>query len=510
MGLFDFFTQQSVLVKPIGEPIDGDTFDAQVLNGVKVKDPKTGQPTDRIRIRLNGCDAPESKHLYGDDQYGQPYGDEAGQHLAEFLNSAETIEARLLSTRYDRYNADITLKQMNGQEKDLAELMISAGSAWHAQPPYDTAKQRELMSKARGDKLGLWGLDTSVNGQPQQPWVYRDTKGKDFKSSITVKVIDGTTGREIPLSDPDLIIQCGSLKGSPLLLRNGTEQRITVRKKGYQAGAEVVTVSGEKTIEIKISPETPSSPTDEKESGPSKKTKDTEDSKTPGKAQPGRRPVSRPPLEDFVGNATDDFGASPEDVQYFTSAQVKLYIGNVWLDELSSIQFACQSNEVPLYGYCSRYADAYGEGRSLVQGQLTLNYTADWYLITVLDNYRKQLKNSQYSPEKQAAIARTAELLRKGQNLTGSEEDELSVLMAAVPYNALPSVKDLVKTPSRKGYDNAVYRQMVFNMVLQFGDGDHRTIRRLEACRLISNEQIIDQSGQTIFDSYGFVARRLK
>ena len=44
---------------------------------------------------------------------------------------------------------------------------------------------------------------------------------------------------------------------------------------------------------------------------------------------------------------------------YYTSAQTRMYIGDVFIDELNSIEWGLNHNVVPLYGYCSRDADAY-------------------------------------------------------------------------------------------------------------------------------------------------------
>ena len=72
---------------------------------------------------------------------------------------------------------------------------------------------------------------------------------------------------------------------------------------------------------------------------------------------------------------------------YFTSAQTKMYIGNLFIDEMVSIEWSIQENSVPVFGYNSRFADAYAQGRSLIQGQIMLNYTAPWYLGVALQNH---------------------------------------------------------------------------------------------------------------------------
>jgi hypothetical protein len=55
-------------------------------------------------------------------------------------------------------------------------------------------------------------------------------------------------------------------------------------------------------------------------------------------------------------------------------------------DELDSVQFVLQDNKIPIYPYMGRYFAAIGQGRSLVQGQIAINFISEGYLYAVLDN----------------------------------------------------------------------------------------------------------------------------
>ncbi len=59
-------------------------------------------------------------------------------------------------------------------------------------------------------------------------------------------------------------------------------------------------------------------------------------------------------------------------------------------------------------------------------------------------------------------------------------------------------------------YTNPLYQHQVFDVRLEIGDGPYKTVRLLESVKLGANEQIIDQSGQTLGEAYGFTARRLR
>lgn len=73
--------------------------------------------------------------------------------------------------------------------------------------------------------------------------------------------------------------------------------------------------------------------------------------------------------------------------KYFTITGARIYIGNLFIDETNMIQYALQDNAVPVFGYSSRFYDALAQGRSLVQGQLALNFVSEGYLYTVMNDY---------------------------------------------------------------------------------------------------------------------------
>lgn len=72
------------------------------------------------------------------------------------------------------------------------------------------------------------------------------------------------------------------------------------------------------------------------------------------------------------------------DKEYFSSAQVNLYLGDVLIDELTSINVRVQDSKTPIYGYASRSYDAVMNGTVLVQGSLSINFKEKAYLFAVL------------------------------------------------------------------------------------------------------------------------------
>lgn len=218
--------------------------------------------------------------------------------------------------------------------------------------------------------------------------------------------------------------------------------------------------------------------------------------------------------------------------KYFTMTQARMYIGNLFIDELNSIQFALQDNQIPIYGYASRDFDALAQGKALVQGQLTINFISEGYLYTALNAYTDFVGQPPVPPN----------------NTTAQQQQRMNTLVAGLTSPALTDntaaitaakqeVLNLAATPNGQAllknakalqsqlndnqqndllglaggdYPNAVYQNIPFDIVINFQGAGRTVTRRLESCTLISNETVLDHNGSPILDSYGFIARRLR
>lgn len=230
--------------------------------------------------------------------------------------------------------------------------------------------------------------------------------------------------------------------------------------------------------------------------------------------------------------------------KYFTITGARIYVGNLFIDEVSSIQYGLQDNAVPVFGYASRFYDALGQGRSMVQGQISLNFVSEGYLFTVLQEYKRFLSSTQgkgfpITSLKVDTVAQVLSLMATRDNLlqqarnnpntnstpgvtdpeirAGKLQAQIAGLMNGMTPDQIDSLSNQ-KTRQLKGFsdvvafDNAVYQDVLFDIRIEFGNEitGVKRVRYLEKCKLISNEQVIAPDGQTILDSYGFIARRLR
>lgn len=215
---------------------------------------------------------------------------------------------------------------------------------------------------------------------------------------------------------------------------------------------------------------------------------------------------------------------------YFTMTQARMYVGGLFIDELNGLQFAMQDNKIPVYGYASRFYDAVAQGKSLVQGQFTINFISEGYLLTVLREYVKNVNDdTPIDKNTKEQQARLEFLVNKLQNpdpawtpaMISAAKDEINNLAATLGPAAVSAAKAGINADVRSqnnsilglpggDYPNAVYEAVAFDIIIEYTGAGRTITRRLEDCHLISNESIMDHSGTPILDSYGFIARRLR
>jgi len=139
---------EGLLPGKVTRVIDGDTIDVLLGSG-------------RIRVRLQGIDAPERD---------QPGGREAQQWLRRrLIDHAVQLEP----VSQDRYSRMVALVHADGGV--VNEALLQAGHAW-AYRHYLRRVDRhycDLEERARAARLGLWALS-----MPHAPWQHRETRGK--------------------------------------------------------------------------------------------------------------------------------------------------------------------------------------------------------------------------------------------------------------------------------------------------------------------------------------------
>jgi endonuclease YncB( thermonuclease family) len=120
----------------------------------------------RIRVRINGIDAPEKGRK---PVPGQPYADKSRQHM---LDLAKGKAALVTWHKQDRYGRFIGRVDVDGVDVGLEQLR--AGLAWVYREylgevaPADRPTYLAAERQAQEARAGLWG-----EGKPVPPWEWR-------------------------------------------------------------------------------------------------------------------------------------------------------------------------------------------------------------------------------------------------------------------------------------------------------------------------------------------------
>ncbi len=137
-------------------------------------------------------------------------------------------------------------------------------------------------------------------------------------------------------------------------------------------------------------------------------------------------------------------------VDYFSGSQVAIYIGDILIDEVTSISYQISQNKVPLYGYSDQYYRAVSKGQKIVQGQFTINFKEAGYLWLVLDTYQKMINGKAgklYTPFTSGSTVeqRNIEQIINGETTTADRTKAMLTLAQAI---ATAPDKDFVGPPS--------------------------------------------------------------
>lgn len=93
--------------------------------------------------------------------------------------------------------------------------------------------------------------------------------------------------------------------------------------------------------------------------------------------------------------AAQDIRQGIYNVDYFSGSQCAVYIGDTWVDEVTSLTYVVQQDRVPLYGYADQLFSGVSKGQVIIQGEFTINFKEAGYLFLILDRYQTVINQKQ-------------------------------------------------------------------------------------------------------------------
>jgi hypothetical protein len=79
--------------------------------------------------------------------------------------------------------------------------------------------------------------------------------------------------------------------------------------------------------------------------------------------------------------------------EYFSGADIRIYFGDIWVDEITSLQFTLQEQVAPIFGYASYTWDKVARGNRYIQGSFSINFKESYYLQQALKSLTSEMKS---------------------------------------------------------------------------------------------------------------------
>ena len=102
----------------------------------------------------------------------------------------------------------------------------------------------------------------------------------------------------------------------------------------------------------------------------------------------------------FVGSSNDPFATPTRDnyqtypYDYYAGADCKIFFGDIWVDDIITIQYNSSQSKTPIYGYASQNFDAIAKGQILVEGNLAIAFKETGYLNIIQATLEEQRVNA--------------------------------------------------------------------------------------------------------------------
>lgn len=223
---------------------------------------------------------------------------------------------------------------------------------------------------------------------------------------------------------------------------------------------------------------------------------------------------------------------------YFSGADVRIYFGDIWVDEITRLEFTLQENVAPIYGYASYTWDKVARGSRQIQGSFSINFKESYYLFAVLEKLAEKLKSPSIPDfdKKNFKEGVTIEhlLSKAGHSSFDDLAEEFEKSLWGESKNQ--SIKKATNQRSKdsyfypeyplgrgqdgsfQGYDESISQKALrdngFDILITYGPynepgraKDPGTVESLIGVQLTGVSKVIGQDGKPIEEQYTFIAK---
>jgi hypothetical protein len=217
--------------------------------------------------------------------------------------------------------------------------------------------------------------------------------------------------------------------------------------------------------------------------------------------------------------------------EYFSGADVRIYFGDIWVDEITSLQFTLQEQVAPIFGYASFTWDKVARGSRYVQGSFTINFKESYYLHSVMERLSSKMKENAEG----VSAGFNVEKWKEGvdiEHLIANEGGNFDVIADEFEKSMWGAGQQQAQVSNRKHttyfspnlssgteINNLNMKELAdngFNILIGYGpmnekDGmkNAETTHSIIGVQLTGVSQIVGGDGQPVQEQYSFIARDL-
>ena len=226
---------------------------------------------------------------------------------------------------------------------------------------------------------------------------------------------------------------------------------------------------------------------------------------------------------------------------YYSGSQITVWFGNIYIDDIYSIQWLRSQNKLPIYGYASQLMDKVANGVVTIQGNFTINFRQKGYISSVINTIQDMYVTvAPTDPKAKADFDQTTwpemqelisshlqngtfgpQTLQEIQDLGNSDQfnETASEYEKAIWYenspltdlqnNGIAPAADTAQADAiPDGFDiNIAYGNQSYDQKSTLNDFLRSTNKTLSGVHIIGESQIIQVGGQNIQEQYSFIAR---
>lgn len=202
--------------------------------------------------------------------------------------------------------------------------------------------------------------------------------------------------------------------------------------------------------------------------------------------------------------------------EYFSGSQASIFIGDLWVDDISDWQYQIDCSSAPIYGYGDQFYSHIAGGKVLVQGSFVINFREPNYLWAILDRdkYRKNPKNKvDQNPLKQKSLGTASASSPTDLSFRRDKRVNLDYFFNAKSPNIATQSLQGERSFEKEGVEELQndFAAPKFDILIGYGHTlDHESPgEKIVGVKLTGKGKVIYSDGTPIKERYTFFARNV-